>query len=84
MRSRTFYLLSHTKEKDMKTIALFCLFFATTILGCAHQSTPDTSEPEPIFEEEKSDEGYAMLSDEDVGISKEDNAKADTSTASNP
>jgi len=53
----------------MKTIALFCLVSSAIVFGCAHQAQPEINEPEIIFEEEKSDEGYIMLEDEDVGIS---------------
>ncbi|NIP32709.1 hypothetical protein GWN26_06950 [Candidatus Saccharibacteria bacterium] len=72
----------------MKKFALFCLvLIALMFFGCAHQAKPGASEPKPIFEEEEDSEDYVMLTDEDVGISRDDSNASDkpeTTTASNP
>lgn len=81
--SHTFQSLGHNEEGNMKTACIFCLFFAALLFGCAHQGTPDTNEPESIFEEEESDEGYVMLTDDDVGISKEEKEGSDGSPKKN-
>jgi hypothetical protein len=71
----------------MKTITLFSLILTAFMFGCAHQAKHEASEPEALFMEEEDDEGYIMLSDEDVGISREKKApseESDTSTSPNP
>ena len=68
----------------MKKFTFFCLILIVPIfLCCAHRTKPGTYEPKHIFEEEKDNNDYIMLTDEDVNISKDSDTASKESEASN-